>query len=273
MSRRNEYTKTSRNRTYDRNYGAIMNDLFIGLLVANGMAVLTGLIGVYIGFLFSVFVLLFSCVFIGMFSMMYSLRLSTLFIFTAMLGIAVSYSVWEYEVLVSGETMYGISVNMAPEYPDASAFVFTNATVRREYMGKIKSCSKTGTGQITCRFTCVVPLVPYDWTIDQTVPAWAVCTESVDDTDVIKNEPCSFPDDFKIAVATVYDVSEGAIKKACAKYGLTTNSNAPVLRLAYSLKEEINKAFSMLKWFVIGFNLVWIVIFLILAFTVSPTVD
>ncbi len=269
MPRKNKYTKVSHNKTYGRNYEAIVNDLFIGLLVANGMAVLTGLIGVYISFLLSVVVLLFSCVFIGMFSMMYSLRLSTLFIFTAMLGIAVSYSAWEYEVLVSGETMYGISVNMAPEYPDASAFVFTNATVRREYMGKIKSCSKTGTGQISCRFTCVVPLVPYDWTIDQTVPAWAVCTENIDDTDVIKKEPCSFPDDFKVAVATVYDVSEDVIEKTCTKYGLTTDSNAPVLRLTYSLKEEINKAFNMLKWFVVGFNVVWIVIFLIMSWNIK----
>lgn len=256
-------------KTHGKDYAGIVRDLFIGLFMANSMAVLTGLIGLYINFVFSVTFLLFSCVFIGAYYTMYSIRLSTLFIFTAMLGIAVSASTWEYNVLVSGETIDGIRANMAPQYPDASAFVFTDAIVRSEYMGKTMSQSKE-----TYSFTYVVPLVSPDWTKNEPVPAWAICTEDVDYLSEKTNPPSLlFNTDFKVAVATTYKNSDDAIEDACEKYNLISDKNAPVLRLTYSLEDEIHKAFSLLKWLVLSFNIIWVVVFLIMSLTLKMKDD
>ncbi|PIE45702.1 MAG: hypothetical protein CSA44_01765 [Gammaproteobacteria bacterium] len=252
-----------------RDYIAIIKELLIGLLVANGMAALSGLIGVYISLTLSVVVLILSCIPIAILSGVYSIRLITLFIFTAMLGISVSYLAVEHNVLASGKIIEGIPVNMAPQHQDAVAFVFTDATVRSEYMGEIMYTDDED-GSISYIFTYAVPLVSPDWTEDKPVPAWAVFVETVRYTSDRTSPPSLlFNTDFKVAVATEEDDSYDAIEDACEKHGLISNENARVLRLAYSIEDEIYKVVSMLKGLVIGFNVVWIIIFWIMAWRIN----
>ncbi len=266
-----EISTSIENESDSRDYIDIINELLIGLLVANGMAVITSLIGVYINLTLSAFVLILACIPIAILSGMYSMRLITLFIFTAMLGISVSYLAWEYNALTSGKTIKRISVNMTPQYQDASVFVFTDAIVRSEYMGKkIYRRAAGGAKQSSYRLTYAVPLVSPDWTKNQPIPAWAICTKIIHYVSEIANPPSSlFNNDFKMAVATEEDDSKDAIEDACKKFGLMSNENARVLRLVYSLEEEIDETVSLLKGFVIGFNVVWIIIFLIMAFSIN----
>ncbi len=262
-------TKSIDNKTNSRDYIAIITELFISLPVANGMAVLTGLISVYISFGFSIIILILACIPIAILSGMYSVRLFPLFIFTAMLGISVSYPARDYYALTSGQIIEQVPVSMAPQYRDVSAYVFTNAIVRSEYIGE-KIGMRRGASDDDYTITYAVPLVSPDWTKYEPVPAWAVSYEFVYRNESRKNPRLLFDIDFNAAVtAWGGDDFNDAIEDACEKYGLISSKNAPVLKLVYSLEEEIDDVVSLLKGFFIGFNVVWIIIFLIISWRIS----
>lgn len=235
-----------------KNNTSILGDLLISLFIANSMAFLSFLIAVYSNFLLAGIFLFIGGSLVGVYFIRYSHRLILLSIFIITFGLLVLIPALDYRVLASGDIVEGVSVNLAPKHKDASAFIFTDVTVRREYMGSTAYSSKS-TGGSTF-YTYMVPLAPPYWTKDKPVPAWAVSSYG------------HFPTDFKAALATTYDISDDAVTNACERYGLTTNSDAPVLRLTQnSMEMEIDKAYKKLKNFVIILNVLWIVLFLIIS--------
>jgi cell division protein FtsW (lipid II flippase) len=230
---------------------SIAVDTLIGLLVANFVTIIVGLLWIYVSPSLSVIVLIFGVTLIGAGFMETRPRLtmSCIFIFIyAGFGVFMAEKYW---VASEGEKVR-ISVRNVTDHPKASQFEFTDGEIKIDLYGIRKFCGRSGTRQTVarpCTNYFVFPFVPADWKKNDPVTVWAVFK---DEEILVPGKGLKNPS-YRQAISAPGDMYEGAAKHIVKSKNLKAHPNARILRFVSNATEAVKERLkNTMLFFAIG---------------------
>jgi hypothetical protein len=82
----------------------------------------------------------------------------------------------DYLAVRNGERVHGIPAALAPRYPEAKGFDFSDSVVQTDRSASYRATSRDRkTGRVTYTYYNIAPLTSADWTPSDPIPSWVGC--------------------------------------------------------------------------------------------------
>jgi hypothetical protein len=146
--------------------------------------------------------------------------------------------------LSGGQHVRGISVAQAPEFPQATLFVFRDGHVEADLVAEYVTNSADSTVH-----DFAAPLVPEGWTREQPVPAWAVSTVS---------PQADWRQPLRGALGSPAPAALEAVRSAEEKQHLQSAPHAPALRWLADPDADIERQRRMAWLLALGAHGIWL---------------